>query len=218
LRREIPLFITFLVGVIFLFGPITTGDVPLVGMQFREIVSVYLSPWTTIISAFAIGLASVNLLRLHGNYVARKRPGWINSAALVFSMLFFTVARTVRELMPADPEVVAFYSLIFDHIAAPLSGAMFAILAFYIASASYRAFRARSLEASVLLLAAIVVMLGAAPVGALIWDYFPSLQRWLLAVPNTAGQRAIIIGAAVGGFATSLRILFGLERGYLGGE
>jgi len=218
LRREIPLLITFLVGIIFLFGPITTGNIPVLEMSFRQIVSTYLSPWTTIITAFAIGLASINLLRLHGSYVARKRSGWINSAALVISMLFFTVARIIRELRPTDPEVVAFYGRIFDNIAAPLSGAMFAILAFYIASASYRAFRARSLEASVLLVAAIIVMLGAAPVGALIWDYFPSLQRWLLAVPNTAGQRAIIIGAAIGGFATSLRILFGLERGYLGGD
>lgn len=68
-----------------------------------------------------------------------------------------------------------------------------------------------------LLISAVIVMLGAAPVGALIWSNFPVIQRWLIAVPNMTGQRAIMIGAAIGGFAASLRILLGQDRSYLGG-
>ena len=218
MRREIPIIITFVVGLAFLLRPLTTGNIPLLGMPFSDLVGKHLSPWTTIIAAFALGLASVNLLRIHGNVISRQRPGWIYSVILIVAMLFFGITRTMVELAPANRELAAFYGNFFNFLYNPLAGAMFALLAFYIASAAYRAFRLRSLEASVLLVAAVIVMAGAAPIGALVWDYFPSLQTWLLRVPNLAGQRAIIIGAALGGFATSLRILLGLERGHLGGE
>jgi len=36
--------------------------------------------------------------------------------------------------------------------------------------------------------------------------------------PNMAGQRGIIIGAAIGALSLGLRILVGLERSYLGQE
>ncbi|KAF0197010.1 MAG: hypothetical protein FD169_682 [Bacillota bacterium] len=218
MRREIPFIITLVVGLVFLLAPLTAGNIPLVGQPFSFITATYFSPWTTIVAAFATGLASVNLLRIHANSISRKRAGWYNSVALVFALAFFFVYRTAVELLPANKALAAGYANYFNNILSPLSAAMFAVLAFYIASASYRAFRARSLEATVLLVAAVLVMIGAAPIGAEIWDQFPVIQRWLLAVPNMVGQRSIIIGAAIGGFATSLRILLGLERGHLGGE
>ena len=46
----------------------------------------------------------------------------------------------------------------------------------------------------------------------------PNIANWLMAWPNTAGQRAIMIGVALGIIATSIRIIIGLERTYLGRE
>jgi len=46
----------------------------------------------------------------------------------------------------------------------------------------------------------------------------PNLANWIMAWPNTAGQRAIMIGIALGVIATSLRIILGIERPYLGAE
>jgi hypothetical protein len=66
--------------------------------------------------------------------------------------------------------------------------------------------------------ATVAMMLGQAPIGALIWSKFPTLASWLLSVPNNVGQRAIMMGAAIGAFATSLRILLGIERGHFGSD
>ena len=60
------------------------------------------------------------------------------------------------------------FQWMFQYIFSPLSATMFALLAFFVASASFRAFRARNFEASLLLVAGIIIMLGRVPVGSLI--------------------------------------------------
>jgi len=47
-------------------------------------------------------------------------------------------------------------------------------------------------------------------------DFLPWLTNWVMNVPNAAAQRGIIIGAALGAAAMSLRVLLGIERGHLG--
>ena len=44
----------------------------------------------------------------------------------------------------------------------------------------------------------------------------PSIQEWIMAVPATAGARAIMIGIALGIVAQSFRIITGRERSILG--
>lgn len=211
MRREVPIAITVIAGLVMLIDSFTRGSTQ-IAMYAAE-----LGKWIIIVSAFLLGLATVNLVRIHGNAISRKRPGWIYSAALLATMALYGVVGIMNRSYPANETWRYWYQHIFDNVQSPLGAAMFAIIAFYVASASYRAFRARSLEASVLLIAAVLVMLGKAPIGELFWAKFPKISTWLLTYPNTAGQRAIMIGAAIGAFVTSLRVLIGLERGHLGG-
>jgi len=102
---------------------------------------------------------------------------------------------------------------------------MFAMLAFYVASASYRAFRARNFQASLLLVSAFLVLSGRVLFDEIIFSFLPAdwkilstISDFIMQVLNTAGQRAILIGIALGTVSTSLRIILGIERSYLGGE
>jgi len=103
----------------------------------------------------------------------------------------------------------------FDHIMIPIQATMFSLLAFYIASAAYRAFRARSLLSTVLLIAAFIVMARVLEMGPLT-DLVNKLSAWVLLVPNLAAKRAIWIGVGLGIVATSLKVILGIERSYLG--
>lgn len=106
----------------------------------------------------------------------------------------------------------------YDHVFAPCNATMFALLAFFVASAAFRAFRARNVESALLLGSAIIILLARAPIGRAISTALPDLAQWILDIPSNGSRRAIIMGAAVGAIATGLRVILGIERSHLGGD
>lgn len=105
----------------------------------------------------------------------------------------------------------------FAHIMIPILSTMFALLAFFIASAAYRAFRARNVMASLLLIAALIVMLRFNPYLPFAeTGFWSKASNWLMNVPNLAAQRAIVIGIGLGAVATAIKVMLGIERGYMG--
>jgi hypothetical protein len=98
-----------------------------------------------------------------------------------------------------------------------LQSTMFALLAFYMASAAYRSFRARSTLAVLLLVSAFVVMLGQVPIGEALYSKMPLISQWIMKVPNTASKRGVDLGITLGALATMLKILTGVERSWMGG-
>jgi hypothetical protein len=107
---------------------------------------------------------------------------------------------------------------IYESVQRPASATQYSLLGFFICSAAYRTFRAKTPEAAVLLVAALIVMLGQVPISAMIWEKMPVVSGWLLDIPNMAVKRAILFGICVGSVGTSLRVMFGVERSYMGGD
>jgi len=113
---------------------------------------------------------------------------------------------------------------LYEYAFKPLTATMFAMLAFYVASAAFRAFRAKNLEATLLLGTAFVILLGQTFAGVYLTSWLPetsplrieNLSVWIMSVFNTAGTRAIMIGIALGIASTSLKVLLGIDRSYLG--
>jgi hypothetical protein len=176
-----------------------------------------------VLSAFAVVLALGSLFRVHVDKIRRKRQNWqfswlllIAFALSAFIGLFGGVA--ADGILPTTIGSFSYdIQTLYENIVIPLASSMFALLAFFMASAAYRAFRVRSTEATLLLTAAFIVMIGVLPLGYSISKHLPAFVQWILNVPNVAGQRGIVLGIALGVVATSLKIILGIERAWLGG-
>ena len=73
------------------------------------------------------------------------------------------------------------------------------------------------LLATVLLGTAFIVMLRIVPLPEPLSTWNSDLVRWILAVPNMAAKRAIIIGVGLGAISYSMKIILGIERAWMGG-
>ena len=227
-----------------------------------------------IIAGFAAFLGCLNLLQLHLQKIAYKKENWqysifTLSGFLIMLIFGFIYNGSSSEMGPHLMDETSPFYWMYNYFYLPLGSTMFALLAFFVASASYRAFRIRNFEATLLLISGVLLMLGRVPIGSLIpwWvvifiyssilfaiiaskikdrKFFfisylvfnviflsigynlewynntpgflsiPLIQEWIMAVPATAGARAIMIGIALGTIAQSFRIITGRERSILG--
>jgi hypothetical protein len=178
-----------------------------------------------VVGAVALVLGIVSLLSLHFAKISRRQPGYGYSYILV--TFFFMMAAS--GFLPANVNLGSFLGTgdrvegsfflnLYNYVLTPVQATMFALLAFFIASAAFRAFRARSIIATLLLLTAVVVMLGRVPIGPFVLgDWISDLADWIMAVPNAAAKRAIIVGVGLGILSLSLKMVLGIERAWLGG-
>jgi hypothetical protein len=230
-RRTIPIMITFIVGTVLVVAEfIPHKPFGNLGEDF--------SLYFDIIAVFAFILGGGNLCRVHFSKVYRKKTDWQFS---IVTLLGFFVMLAAGIFKIGNPEGIqgdvtaagSLFADLYDSIFTPLQGTMYALLAFFVASASYRAFRAKNVDASILLIAAFVILLGRTPAPSLIANFFagagigfmatafnfvPKLTDWIMDVPNLAGQRAILIGIALGVISMALRLILGVERTYLGSD
>lgn len=218
MKRRFPLLLVFVFGIL--------GIVPyfIPHASYQNFDNVMRNDFLRILSAFAIILGLVSLLRVHQDKIKRKRENWPYSYVLIISFALSSIiglfGGVEGELfLPTRIAGVQFdIQTLYLNIIVPLGSTMFALLAFFMASAAYRAFRARSLESSLLLSAAFIIMIGVLPLADRISTHLPPFAQWIMDIPNVAAKRGITFGIALGAIATSLKIILGIERSWLGGK
>ena len=210
LRRQLPLFITLITGLLF------TGQY-YVPHPASEQMLTSATKWLQIIGGFALILGVTSLFHQHAVKITRQEAGWGYSLVLYAGMLGTMAVGLWADGKEAVDGALTAFGWVYNFMMVPLQGTMFAILAFFIASAAYRSFRARSREAAVLLVAAVIVMMGRVPLGEYVIPLSGDVSSWILNVLNSSVRRAILIGVSLGAIALSFKIIFGVERSYLGG-
>ncbi len=168
--------------------------------------------WRSVIAIFTLGLGAVNIIMVHMRNL--RRDGLKNIYSLAMLAMFCTTILVGLGWGQSSKG----YRFIFDYINVPTGSAIFSLLAFYIGTAAYRAFRVKNIEAAILLVTGCIVMLGRVPLGVQILPIAPKITDWIMVVLNVGGQRGVMVAGAVGFIAVSLRIIAGLERRVYGVE
>ena len=173
-KRQIPILIVTMIGSITLFGWFI--DQP----DVKEFVGDDATQWYDILASFAIILGALNLIKLQVQKVLYQRPGWGYSLVAIFGFIFSITAGFF--IKGVDDSVAQWgahvtsdgtlFKWMFDYVFSPMSATMFSLLAFFVASASYRAFRIRNFEATLLLVSGIIIMVGRVPIGGVISSWF----------------------------------------------
>lgn len=178
-----------------------------------------LQAWVLLIVAMATFIGVISIGMVHGKRVQRQSEGWYFSGILLLVMVVMALTGLPLEGMGLGTKN-PIYDFLFTNVQTPLGGTMYSILAFFIASAAYRAFRARNVEASIVLIAGLFMVMSNAPIFTSAFFGFKGIGNWIFDVPNASTMRAVTMGAALGAIALAVRTLMGIERGYLrgGGE
>lgn len=225
-RKPLIAGVTFIAGLFFaaeFFLPVAPPGAPNAGQNFLTPYLKPVSAWTTVLQAFALGIGIYSLVSVHLRNISRKRQGYGFSIVLLGAILAMAVPAIWKEYT-TDARVKGLYTIIYDGGFNALNATMFSVVAFYIVSAAYRAFRIRSLEATIILISAFLIMLGQVTVGQALTNWIPtegfarnfrveSISNWILTRVNSPAVLAIEFGVGIGALATSLRLWLSLERG-----
>ncbi|HMN95082.1 MAG TPA: hypothetical protein PKC43_13935 [Phycisphaerales bacterium] len=227
MRRTIPLFITTAAGVVL----VVAYFVP-----WMSALGETVSTWFNILAAIAFILGGGNLMKMNLRKISDRVPGWGYSVVTLVAFVVTLAVGLAKVGVNPLPEYPSYawsgefneqgsaFWWIYEYTWKPLTATMFAMLAFYVASAAFRAFRAKNIEATLLLGTAFLILLGRTYAGVWLTSWLPEdsplrielLSEFVMETFTTTGTRAIMIGVALGVVATSLRILLGVDRSHLG--
>lgn len=206
MRLQLPLFLCLVAGVFMAVQYFIPAALP-----YYNRVNDYIQ----IVTAFSLVLGVASVVHRHLGRLqrrgreAKRHKDWPYSLSAVAGMV---VMMFVGFAWGRGQESI--FQQLFNSILLPVQATMFALLAFYLASAAFRSFRTRSTDATVLLVAAVLVMIGRLDdLGSL---GIPAVSHWILDGPNLVSKRAIIIGVGLGMASTGLKVVLGIERSYLG--
>lgn len=206
MKSQIPLLICAVVGIFMVIQYFIPATRPIYNR---------INDYLQIVTAFSmiLGLASVIQRHMHRTQRRgkehKRHKDWPYSALALIALVVMLLAGFIQGRGEGT-----LYEDLFMSILLPVQATMFSMLAFYLASAAFRAFRTRSIDATILLVAAVIVMVGRLDDGATL--RLPQLAQWILNWPNLVAKRAIVLGVGLGMTATALKVVLGIERSWLG--
>jgi len=167
--------------------------------------------FAVIIAAFAVALGGLSSLRFHSlNIIKRKQGEWQFSAVLVTAIAVMTVTGLMGWL---DNPIFAY---LWNQVTVPSQQTIYSLLMFYVAAAAYRSMRANSIQATIFMVSAIIIMLMNGPFTQSLIPGITDLGNWILTVPQTGASRAYLIASNIGIVALFVRIILGRETGVIG--
>jgi len=168
--------------------------------------------WWQVIFAFTLIVGVAGFMKITLRKILQKKEVVYSLIALGGLILMPVLA------MIGGTGVESPFQWAFENMLAPMQATVFSLLAFFVASASFRGFRARSIPAAILLGTALLVLIGRLPIAEYISESIPEFTFWIKNNPSMAARRAILIGIGLGSMTTALRVILGIERTYLSGK
>ncbi len=205
MRTKVPLAICFLSGAIMFLQYFSRH--PVAKVVYNSILD-----WWQIIFAFTLFVGVAAFIRNGLKSISRKTDAPYKAVALA-GLALMPILALIGGTKFGSP-----FLWVFDNMQAPMQSTVFSLLAFFVASASFRGFRARSIPAAILLISALFVLLGRIPIADYLTEYLAKGMFWVQDYPSMAARRAILIGIGLGSMTTALRVILGIERTYLRGE
>lgn len=176
--------------------------------------------FNSVIGTLALGMGLLSLGMVNIKKIKRREKEWY-TAILFFLAIGLGVLAGVGKYEPVGMQLRTVSDNTIILIFGSLGSAIFSLTAFYLASAAYRAFRVRTVEAAIMMVTAVLVMLGQTPFGAYLTGWIPerfqflwlsNIAGWILRIPSSAFMRALTFGLMLGAIATALRYWLSLER------
>jgi hypothetical protein len=198
---------------------------------------------TNSVGAFLFGLGIYSLLRIHVKQFIRLKKDWFFSMVLLLSMVAMVTfgywqyfqGKQHPGVDYADPLKWSTanygFDLLFEGLLQQMDAVMFSLIAFFILSAAYRAFRIRSIESTVLMASALLMMLSLMGAVDFAWSgvvkgmthgdassalnnlELSRVAEWVKQCLQVPSLRALDFGIGLGGLAMAIRIWLGLEKG-----
>lgn len=198
----LPTAVAMLFGILVLLGTVLPSTIL---QQLR----VLLIEWAVVLSAFALLLAYINILRVHtgrlGRLVNAKKG---NPASFISSLLVVISALgTLVLVIWSGPDHPLTQILVRD-VLVPGESALLALTAITLILAGMRALQnRRSFGSVVFVLVAGFILLSTIPY----IDVFRPIVQFV-DLMSTAGMRGLLMGAALGTTLTGLRVILGIDR------
>ncbi len=175
-------------------------------------VRTYLLDWAIGLAGVASLVAIINLVLVHGRKIRDRREPDRYSIFLIIAFAATFIAGVV--LGPSS----SIFRNIITSIQVPIEASLMAVLAISLTYASLRLFKRRKGWMALLFVFSTVLFLVIGSGFLSIGSQVPLLRDVLGAINMLpiAGARGILLGVALGGLTTGLRILMGADRPYSG--